>query len=113
MSWQEQRTVSNSLTIQYDRVVFILEPNEITTELRRKKVTVCDYPNGRFEIRYKGVLLPYSKFDKVRQVKQAQVFNNKRLGAVLAIAKQQQEARSFSRSKKAPQRRGQDNSMFS
>ncbi|MCG6859864.1 MAG: ISNCY family transposase [Chromatiaceae bacterium] len=34
-SWQEERTVSNSLTVQYDRVVYLLEPNEITKGLRR------------------------------------------------------------------------------
>lgn len=73
MSWQEERTVSNNLTIQYDRVVFIIEPNEFTTELKRQKVTVYDYPDGHLEIRYKGTLLPYSKFDKVRRL------NNHRL----------------------------------
>ena len=113
MSWQVERTVSYNLTIQYDRIVFIIEPNEFTTELKRQKVTVYDYPDGRLEIRYKGKLLPYTKFDKVRQVKQAQVVSNKRLGAVLELAKQQQAVRSFQRSKSAPQRRGQTNSMFS
>jgi hypothetical protein len=33
-AWREERTVSNSLTLQYDKVVFLLEPNEITRELR-------------------------------------------------------------------------------
>jgi hypothetical protein len=32
-AWREERTVSNSLTLQYDKVVFLLEPNEITREL--------------------------------------------------------------------------------
>lgn len=29
-AWKEERTVSTSLTLQYDKVVFILEPNELT-----------------------------------------------------------------------------------
>jgi hypothetical protein len=29
LSWQEERTVSNSLTLQYDRVVYLLEPTDI------------------------------------------------------------------------------------
>ena len=70
MRWQEEHTVLNNLTIQYDRVVFIIEPNDFTTELKRQKVTVYDYSDGRLEIGYKGKLLSYSKFDKVRQVKQ-------------------------------------------
>lgn len=112
-TWQEERTVSNSLTIQYDRVVFLLEPNDITVELGRKKVTVYDYPDGRFAIRYKGVDLPYSIFDKVRQVNQGQVVNNKRLGAVLDFAsKQQTSIRMVSRSRSSPKRQGQTNSLF-
>jgi len=53
-AWREERTVSNSLTLQYDKVVLLLEPNEITRELRRKRVTVVDYPDGRLAIRYRG-----------------------------------------------------------
>jgi hypothetical protein len=37
-AWREERTVSSNLTLQYDKVVFLLEPNEITRELRRKRV---------------------------------------------------------------------------
>lgn len=112
MSWQEQRTVSNSLTIQYDRVVFLLEPNELSRELKRRKVTIYDYPDGRFEIAYEGQLLSYSIFDKVRQVKQAEIVSNKRLGAALALAKEQQKVRGYRRSKKAPHRNDQTKGLF-
>src|SRR6185437_12117974 len=37
-AWKEERTVSNSLTLQYDHVLFILEPNEITRSLARPRV---------------------------------------------------------------------------
>src|SRR5207245_9038860 len=57
-AWREERTVSNSLTLQYDKVVFLLEPNEITRELCRKRVTVVDYPDGRLAIRYRGSTCP-------------------------------------------------------
>jgi hypothetical protein len=43
------------LTLQYDKVVFLIEPNEFTRELRRKRVTVVDYPDGRLAIRYRGL----------------------------------------------------------
>ena len=36
-----------NLTLQYDQVMFILEPNAITRSLARKRVTVIDYPDGR------------------------------------------------------------------
>ena len=45
-AWREERTVSNSLTLQYDKVVFLLEPNAITRELCRKRVTVVDIPTA-------------------------------------------------------------------
>ena len=46
------RTVSKNLTLQYDKVLFILEPNEITRSLACKRVVILDYPDGRFAIRH-------------------------------------------------------------
>jgi len=66
-AWLEERTVSNTLTLGYDKVVFLLEPNKITSELRHKRVTVVDYPDGRLAIRYRELDLPYTTFDKLRQ----------------------------------------------
>jgi hypothetical protein len=65
-------------------VLFLLQPNEITRALRRKRVTVVDYPDGRLAIRYRGLDLPYTTFDKLRQVSQASIVENKHLGAVLS-----------------------------
>jgi hypothetical protein len=45
---------------------------------------------------------PYSVFDKVRQVKQADIVSNKRLGAVLKHVQEQQQIQAVERSKKAP-----------
>ena len=67
MTWQEDRTVTNSLTVQYDRVMYLLEPNDTTLELRWKKVRIYDYPDGTRDIKYDGLSLPYSVFDKVSQ----------------------------------------------
>ena len=103
-SWREERTVSNNLTVQYDRVMYLLEPNEVTMDLKRQKVTILDYADGTISIRHEGVDLPYSVFDKVRQVKQANVVSNKRLGAVLEYAMMEQEKKSVKRGQKAPAR---------
>ncbi len=59
LSRQEERTVSNSLTLQYDRVVYLLEPTELAKGLRRNRVRVHAYPNGTVAIKYQGVDLPY------------------------------------------------------
>ena len=42
-SWREERTVSSSLTLQYDKMVFILEPSDYAKELVRQRVTISDY----------------------------------------------------------------------
>jgi len=111
-AWKEGRSVSMNLTLQYDQVLFILEPTGIARSLARKRVTVIDYPDGRLAIRYNGVDLPYRTFDKRSQVNQAAIVENKRLGPILAYIAEQQKQLDMSRSAKAPRRRGQKNHMF-
>lgn len=111
-AWKEERTVSANLTLQYDQVLFILEPTGIARSLARKRVTVIDYPDGRLAIRYNGVDLTYRTFDKRPQVNQAAIVENKRLGPILAYIAEQQKQLDMSRSAKAPRRRGQKNHMF-
>jgi hypothetical protein len=111
-AWREERTVSRSLTLQYDQVLFILEPNEITLSLARQKVQVYDYPDGRFAIKHKGLELPYRTFDRRQQVDQAAVVENKRLGPVLAYIAERRKELDMSRSNSAPRRRGQGKSLF-
>jgi len=110
-AWKEERTVSMNLTLQYDQVLFILEPTGIARSLVRKRVVV-DYPDGRLAIRYNGLDLPYRTFDKRPQVNQAAIVENKRLGPILAYIAEQQKQLDMSRSAKAPRRRGQKNHMF-
>jgi len=54
-------------------------------------VDVCEYPDGRLEIRYGAHALPYDMFDKIRQVNQVAIVDNKHLDAALAMAKMLQE----------------------
>jgi hypothetical protein len=98
-AWKEQRRLSQALTLQYDKVVFILEPSEPAKAAIGKCVTVFDYPDGRLAIRHNGGDLAYRTFDKVRQVDQGAIADNKHLGAVLAIIREEQL-------RHGPQRRG-------
>ena len=111
-AWKEERTLSRALTLQYDKVVFVLAPTDQAKAAIGKRVTVLDYPDGRLSIRYKGVELAYRTFDKLRQVSQAEIVENKRLGAVLAFIREQQIARAEPRSKKAPRRRDQSDARL-
>src|SRR6201997_1949254 len=72
-AWKEERTLSQALTLQYDKVIFILEPSEQAKAAIRKRVAVFDHPDGRLAIRYKGVELAYRTFDKIRQVDQGAI----------------------------------------
>lgn len=107
LTWQVERTVSNSLTVQYDRVVYILEPNDFTLGLKRKKVRIYDYPDGTVEIRHDGRPLPFSIFDKVSAVNPTEIVNNKRLGVVLQYVQEKQKEIGYKRSQNAPSRKGQ------
>jgi hypothetical protein len=82
--------LSRALTLQYDKVIFILEPVEQARAAIGKRVTVVDYPDGRLSIRHKGVEFAYRTFDKLRHVPQAAIIENKRLGAALAFIREQQ-----------------------
>ncbi len=92
-SWQEERTVSCSLTLQYEKVLFLVRPGGLTRSLARKRVTVHDFPDGRFETRHQGLALPYLVFDKGRQVQQGGVVANKNLGAAMTVIKAKQMRR--------------------
>ena len=111
-AWREERTVTQSLTLQYDQTLFLLEPNEVTRPLARQRVMVCDYPDGRLAIKHKGRELPFRVFDKRQRVNQAAIVENKRLGPVLAYIAERQKELDMSRSKRAPSRRGQMAGLF-
>ena len=53
-AWKEERTVSQALTLQYDKVVFVLMPSEQAKSAIGKRVTIFDYPDGRLAIRHKA-----------------------------------------------------------
>ena len=105
-AWKEERTLSQALTLQYDKVIFIVEPSAQAKAAIGKRVTVVDYPDGRLAIRHKGVELAYRTFDKVRQVDQGAIADNKRLGSILAVIRDQQLRREPDR-RSRPRRRDQ------
>ena len=114
-SWQELRKLSNSLTFQYDKVVYLIEDSEENTRLVHEIVKVLDYPDGHIAIVYGHRKLNFKVFDKLACVQQTQIVDNKRLGQVLRFAQQKQEEfeqqQKRNRSKKAPKRTAQRRSL--
>ncbi|MBA5764690.1 ISNCY family transposase [Vibrio sp. 404] len=114
-SWQEVRKLSKSLTIQYDKVIYLIEPSDENSRLAHESVKVLDYPNGEIAIVYGHRKLSFKTFDKLEEVHQAQIVDNKRLGQVLKFAQQKQEEfeqqQKRTRSKNAPKRRAQQRAL--
>lgn len=112
-TWRAERTLSQSLTLQYDNILFMVEPSEFAQAAIGQRVEVVDFPDGRLEIRYKGRSMPYRPFDKLRRVTETAVLENKRLGGLLHLIRQSQQAGPPGhRTSKAPKRRDQTGHMF-
>lgn len=104
------RTLAKDLSLQYDLMRFLVEPNDQTAKLVGKEVTVHDYPDGRVEIRHLGKPLSYRIFDKVRYVDQGAITDNKRLGSVLSRIAENQRETVKKRTRRC--RKGQKNTIF-
>ena len=110
-TWREPRRVTNSLTITYDKCVYLLENTEENQSLMGKYIEFLEYPDGTVAIEYQGRKINYSIFDKLSQLNQREIVENKRLGSVLAHIQQQHEQLEHqnkrNRSQKMPSRRAQ------
>jgi len=83
-TWQEQRKLSKNLTLNYKRVMYLVEPGPETLRLTGERCCVHEYDDGRVELRHAGQLLPCSVFfDKDPHVSQGAIVANKRLSAAL------------------------------
>ncbi len=89
---RDKRYVTKDLTLKYDRKRIRLEVNDLTRGLVGKYVDIYEFADGRVQVRTKGVALPHSIFDPYQQrVTHVAITENKRLGAVLAHIKEEQE----------------------
>ena len=111
--WREWRTVTQALALHYNKALFILEPNEVSRGLAGKRVEICEYPDGALEIRHGEHILAYRMHDKIREVNQAAIVENKHLDAALAMARAMQAMLPpRKRNNNEPGRRSQGPHMF-
>lgn len=101
--WREWRKVSQSLTLQYDKVMFLLEDRPAHRHLVHRYIEVAEYPDGRIELWGDGASLPYTTYFRYPEVDQGAIVENKRLGHVLEIAQKVQALRD-SRHSEGPSR---------
>ncbi|HCI6731925.1 TPA: helix-turn-helix domain containing protein [Klebsiella variicola subsp. variicola] len=101
-TWREPRRVSKSLTVQYDKVLYLIEDNELSRRAIGKYTEVWHYPDGHKELRLNGAVLPYSTYDRLQEIDQGAIVDNKRLGRTLEFIKLVQDKRDNNRSQALP-----------
>src|SRR5471032_1030428 len=101
------RCVSATLTVQYDRVMYLLDDTPLNRGLIHHYLDVLEYPDGRIEIRDNGSALTYRQYDRLSDIDQGAVVDNKRLGHVLEVAQQVQMERDNRRISGSPSRTNQ------
>jgi transposase len=77
LTWQETRTLSKNLTLQFEKVVYQIQTSRPTYALRNAQVTVCVNAQEELTILYQGKALPYSIYKQ--QARQAEIVSTKQL----------------------------------
>lgn len=91
--------------------MILLTPGPETLGLRRKKVAVVNYPDGRFAVQFEGLSLPFTVFDKIQTIQPGAIVDNKRLSAALAWVKQRQDQYAPNRRRYHPARQRPPNNL--
>lgn len=90
--WREERKVSKQLSINYKRVMYLLEPSEAAKRTQGKRVQVYEDEAGNIEIRDGAVVLSAKRFERVPGALNGAVVENKLLsGALLYIQNEQRK----------------------
>jgi hypothetical protein len=92
-SWQETRLVSKSLTLNYKRVLYVLDPTDAARAARRKRVGIEEREDGTLSFWSGEHELLATAFPKDHSTQQGEVVDNKRLSAALEFIKEQQHER--------------------
>ena len=111
-TWRLQRKVSLSLTLQHERVIYLLQDTAANRKLIHRYIDVYEYPDGRIELRADGANLAYERYDRLPQVDTAAIVENKRLSHALQTAQLIQSHRDDRRSSNTPSRTNQGKAPY-
>ena len=81
LTWQETRSLSKNLTLQFYKTVYQIQTKRPSYALRKAQVTVCLDAQEQFTILYNGKSLPYAIYHS--QAKQADIVPAKLLDRAL------------------------------
>jgi hypothetical protein len=112
-TWRLQRKVSLSLTLQHDRVIYLLKDTPAIRKLIHRYIDVFEYPDGRIELRADGANLVYERYDRLPHVDTAAIVENKRLSHAPQAALVIQAQRDDRRKSNTPSRTNQGQAPYS
>ena len=81
LAWQESRSVSKNLTVQFKNVVYQIQTDRPAYALHNAQVIICQDTQGKITILYKDNPLDFAVFHK--QIRQAEVVTAKQVNHVL------------------------------
>ena len=81
LSWQETRSLSKNLTLQFYNTVYQIQSKRPSYALRKAQVTVCLNANEDISILYNGKSLPFTIY--TQQARQAEIVSAKHLDQAL------------------------------
>jgi transposase len=81
LTWQETRSLSKNLTLQFYKTVYQIQSKRPSYALRNAHVTVCLNANDEISILYNGKSLPFTIFNQ--QARQAEIVSAKHLDQAL------------------------------
>ncbi len=93
LSWQETRRVSKSLTLNYKRVLYVLDPTEAAKAARKQRVSIEEREDGSLTFWHGDDALQATAFPKDHRVQQGEVVEHKRLSATMEFIKEKQRQR--------------------
>ncbi|MGF6447593.1 hypothetical protein QF002_008469 [Paraburkholderia youngii] len=104
LAYRVPRRISNALTVQYDRVLYLLDDTPVSRGLMHEYVEVVEYPDGVIEVQASGAALPYRQYDRITRIDQGAEIENKRLAHALEVARRVQAIRDDRRAAGSPSR---------
>jgi transposase len=92
-TYRVKRKVSHVLTLQYDKTIYLIGDMPLSRQFIGQYIDVYEYPDGRIELMAGETSLPYTTYDRLPEIRQGVIVENKRLGHALQIAQVMQQQR--------------------
>ncbi|MEQ4661265.1 transposase [Providencia rettgeri] len=90
-------------TVKTENGSLLIEiPRDRQSSFEPQLIHVWHSPDGHKELRLNGISLPYSTYDKLSEIDQGAIVDNKRLGRALEMAQLVQAERDNNRSQSVP-----------